>query len=150
MLTPKNGDERAVDMTAYLAERLRAAVKSRLPRARVVVDEKGRTPVRQEVLRHFKEHQQEQGLRKLWSFHSLRHRFCSSLARHGVHVEAIMQLAGHKSIATTMRYIHATFQDRGRRDSQAGGANLPGRFCPRGRARAGVTRRVGGEGAATS
>jgi integrase len=112
VLETKNGDERAVDMTPYLAGRLRAAVKSKLPRARVILDEKGETPSRQEVLRRFKQYQRRQGAQRQWSFHSLRHRFCTMLARHGVHVEAVMQLAGHRSIATTMRYIHATEQDR--------------------------------------
>src|SRR5690606_29013822 len=39
-------------------------------------------------------------------FHSLRHTFCSSLAKRGVKLHEIAKLAGHKSIQTTMRYTH--------------------------------------------
>ena len=36
----------------------------------------------------------------------LRHTFCSLLAMRGATVIAIMELAGHRSIRTTMRYMH--------------------------------------------
>lgn len=38
--------------------------------------------------------------------HILRHEFCSRLADIGIPVQVIQQLAGHKDIKTTMRYIH--------------------------------------------
>lgn len=38
------------------------------------------------------------------TFHDLRHAFCSRLAQRGVEIPTIQRLAGHKSIATTMRY----------------------------------------------
>lgn len=38
--------------------------------------------------------------------HILRHTFCSYLALHGVPLHVIKELAGHKSIQTTMRYAH--------------------------------------------
>jgi integrase len=39
-------------------------------------------------------------------WHDLRHTFCSRLARAEVDVLTIAQLAGHKSLATTKRYVH--------------------------------------------
>ena len=42
--------------------------------------------------------------KKPW--HCLRQTFCSHLAMHGVHAKAIQELAGHKSLTTTMRYMH--------------------------------------------
>ncbi len=42
--------------------------------------------------------------KKPW--HSLRHTFCTELARAGVPVNVIKELAGHKSIETTLRYMH--------------------------------------------
>lgn len=39
-------------------------------------------------------------------WHSLRHTFCTELARAGVPVNVIKELAGHKSIETTLRYMH--------------------------------------------
>jgi len=38
--------------------------------------------------------------------HSMRHSFCSTLANSGAELQDIATLAGHKSIQTTMRYIH--------------------------------------------
>lgn len=40
-------------------------------------------------------------------WHSLRHTFCTELARAGVPVNVIKELAGHKSIETTLRYMHS-------------------------------------------
>ena len=40
------------------------------------------------------------------SFHTLRHAFCSWLAQEGVPLRVIKELAGHKTIQTTMRYAH--------------------------------------------
>jgi site-specific recombinase XerD len=36
----------------------------------------------------------------------LRHTFCSHLAMNGVPVRAIQELAGHRHLSTTMRYMH--------------------------------------------
>jgi len=50
--------------------------------------------------------------RKPW--HCLRHTFCSHLAMRGVPGKSIQELAGHKSLTTTMRYMHlspAALQD---------------------------------------
>jgi len=57
-------------------------------------------------------------------WHALRHAFCTTLAAAGVDVAIIKELAGHKSIETTMRYIHVN--DRQKRDaiSKAFGCNM--------------------------
>ena len=36
----------------------------------------------------------------------LRHTFCSHLAMNGVPVRAIQEVAGHRHLSTTMRYMH--------------------------------------------
>ena len=38
--------------------------------------------------------------------HILRHTFCSHLAMRGAPVRAIQELAGHKNLSTTQRYMH--------------------------------------------
>jgi site-specific recombinase XerD len=38
--------------------------------------------------------------------HVLRHTFCSHLAMRGAPARAIQELAGHRSLRTTMRYMH--------------------------------------------
>lgn len=40
-----------------------------------------------------------------FTFHCLRHGFCSALSDSGKEINQIANLAGHKSIQTTMRYI---------------------------------------------
>jgi site-specific recombinase XerD len=43
-----------------------------------------------------------------WTFHALRHFFCTNLVQRGASVEAIRVLAGHSSVSVTQRYLHAT------------------------------------------
>jgi site-specific recombinase XerD len=44
-------------------------------------------------------------------WHCLRHTFCTELAKAGVPVHVIKRLAGHESIETTLKYMHATERD---------------------------------------
>jgi len=46
------------------------------------------------------------GIKALGRLHILRHTFCSRLAIRGVPPTAIMELAGHRNLKTTMRYMH--------------------------------------------
>jgi integrase len=41
-----------------------------------------------------------------FTFHCLRHGFCSALSDADRGISQIAKLAGHKSLQTTMRYIH--------------------------------------------
>jgi site-specific recombinase XerD len=44
----------------------------------------------------------------LWSPHKLKHTFCSHLAMRGAAPVTLKELAAHKHLATTMRYLHLT------------------------------------------
>jgi site-specific recombinase XerD len=46
------------------------------------------------------------GLEALGHIHVLRHTFCSHLAMAGASPLSVQNLAGHKSLETTMRYMH--------------------------------------------
>ena len=48
---------------------------------------------------------------QIWSFHQLRHSFCSALVRNGVSVEAVPVLAGHENLETTQRNVHPSAAD---------------------------------------
>ena len=109
-LTTKTGQERVVPLVPELEERLRGAVKAKLPKARIVVDENGLTPRRQAVLYRFQKFLKQADVRR-WSFHSLRHHFISELVRRGAGLEAVRVLAGHTKLATTQIYAHATAAD---------------------------------------
>jgi site-specific recombinase XerD len=39
-------------------------------------------------------------------FHDLRHTYASHLAMRGVHIRALQELLGHKSVIMTQRYSH--------------------------------------------
>ncbi len=109
-LTPKSGHERMIPLVPELEERLREAVRSKLPKARVLTDEKGGTPPRQVVLHTFKRFLATAGLKER-SFHSLRHFFITELVRRGAGLEAVRMLAGHSKLEMTQRYAHATSAD---------------------------------------
>ncbi len=109
-LTPKSGHERVVPMVPELEERLREAVRMKLPKARIVVMENGETPGRSYVLTCFKKFLKKAGLKER-SFHSLRHYFITELVRRGAGLEAVRTLAGHSKLDMTQRYAHATADD---------------------------------------
>jgi integrase len=120
VMPPKSGHERVVPLAPELRALLEEAVRLKMPHARVVVSERGETPRRQRVLGAFKRFEQKLGVRE-WSFHSLRHYFCSALIRRGASVEAVRLLAGHSKLDVTQRYVHATADDL-----RAAIARLPG------------------------
>jgi integrase len=109
-LTPKSGHERMIPLVPELEVRLREAVRSKLPKARVIVTHDGTTPRRQRVLYLFKSFLKGAGLRER-SYHSLRHYFITELVRRGAGLEAVRVLAGHSTLAMTERYAHATGDD---------------------------------------
>jgi integrase len=57
-------------------------------------------------------------------WHTLRHSFCSNLARAGVPIPTVSKLMRHHDITTTMRYVHVL--DRDLRDGSDALAKLYG------------------------
>lgn len=110
VLAPKSGHERVVPIANELRPILVEATRHSLPRARLVVNGKGKTPSRQNVLSALVRLQEKHDLPRR-SFHSLRHFFCSLLIRTGANVEVVRLLAGHSDLATTQRYVHAEARD---------------------------------------
>ena len=45
-------------------------------------------------------------------WHCLRHSFCTRLASSGASIHIIKEMAGHKSIETTLRYMHTTEDEK--------------------------------------
>lgn len=114
--SPKSGKSRRVPLTETLRDRLSA---HRSLRGERVICEAGK-PVAAWQLRDWMEraqrlagistgevfHGKRRGERDRGRLHVLRHTFCSHLVMAGVTVTAVQKLAGHASIATTMRYLH--------------------------------------------
>ncbi len=48
------------------------------------------------------------GVTKKFSVHTLRHSYATHLLEQGVNVRVIQRYMGHKSLETTMRYLHLT------------------------------------------
>jgi integrase len=109
-LPPKSGHDRVIPLVPELEQRLREAIRCKLPKARVILDEDGETPRRQVVLHSFKRFLKAKGLKDR-SFHSLRHYFITELVRRGAGLEAVRMLAGHSKLEMTQRYAHATGDD---------------------------------------
>jgi integrase len=109
--SPKSGHEREVPIAEPLRPILAEACKGKLPLARVAVRPDGATPKRQAVLRALVKLQEAHELPR-WSFHSLRHFFCSTLLDLGANLEAVRELAGHSKIEITQRYVHARDEQR--------------------------------------
>lgn len=101
--SPKGGRQRQVPMTRRLAEILRREkhLKGELvwcrPDGGMLTVNMAEYAIQRVC--------QRAGLRKI-GWHVLRHSFCSALAARGAAPKAIQELAGHSSMATTMRYMH--------------------------------------------
>ncbi len=48
------------------------------------------------------------GITKKLSVHTLRHAYATHLLEQGVNIRVIQRYMGHKSLETTMRYLHLT------------------------------------------
>lgn len=102
--SPKSGKGRSVPMTAALRA---AVVAVRHLRSPLVLVQDDGTMLTAKVLRRWmKSAQRLAGLKATGNFHILRHTFCSHLAMRGAPARVIQELAGHRHLATTMRYMH--------------------------------------------
>jgi integrase len=101
---PKSGRGRIVPMTTALAKEL--AAHRHLRSQNVLCLDEGR-PTDENTLQEWIEQATKgAGLPATRSLHILRHTFCSHLAMKGAPAKAIQDLAGHGSLAMTLRYMH--------------------------------------------
>jgi len=100
---PKGGRSRLVPMTARLAEALRT--HRHLRGDRVLAQEDGQPLTQKVVGGHVRRAARLANLAN-GGVHVLRHTFCSHLAMRGAPARAIQELAGHKDLSTTQRYMH--------------------------------------------
>jgi integrase len=101
---PKGGKSRNVTMTVALHDALSKHRHLRGPR--VLYTDEGGELTNKVVRRWLERAQLAAGLEVTGGIHRLRHTFCSILAAEGASPGAIQKLAGHASIATTMKYMH--------------------------------------------
>jgi integrase len=103
---PKGGRGRVVPMTDALAKALSEHRHSR--GSRVLYQDDGTAVTANTLQDWMEEVTGRAGLEPTRSLHILRHTFCSHLAMEGAAPKAIQELAGHRHLSTTMRYMHLT------------------------------------------
>lgn len=101
---PKSGRGRIIPMTEALASDLAAHRHLRGPR--VLCLEDGSATDENTLQDWIEQATKRAGLAPTRSLHILRHTFCSHLAMRGAPAKAIQELAGHQSLAMTLRYMH--------------------------------------------
>lgn len=105
VVAPKGGHMRQVPLTQRLASALRA--HRHLKDKHVLVRAKGGTWTCETFLWQGDRAYRLASLpRPAMPWHALRHTFCSHLAMRGASPKAIQELAGHRHIETTMKYMH--------------------------------------------
>jgi integrase len=100
---PKGGRPRVLPMTKRLAGALKAHQHLRGPR--VLYQDDGES-FSQKVVRNLVLKAARRANLARGTVHILRHTFCSHLAMRGAPARAIQELAGHKDLKTTQRYMH--------------------------------------------
>lgn len=100
---PKGGKSRTIPLTGRLASAL--AAHRHLRGQRVLTTAEGK-PLTQKVVQVLVRNAARRANLALSGVHALRHTFCSHLAMRGAPARAIQELAGHKDLATTLRYMH--------------------------------------------
>ena len=100
---PKGGRPRVVPLTARLAEALRA--HRHLQGSRVLCEEDGRALTQGKVRSLVRRAARLANIANN-GVHILRHTFVSHLAMRGAPARAIQELAGHKDLSTSQRYMH--------------------------------------------
>lgn len=100
---PKGGRPRRLPLTSRLAQALEARRRGKFKL--VICDAEGKSLTRK-VLQHLVRRSARLASLQHEGIHVLRHTFCSHLAMRGAPARAIQELAGHKDLSTTQRYIH--------------------------------------------
>ncbi|HEY8088154.1 MAG TPA: tyrosine-type recombinase/integrase [Polyangiaceae bacterium] len=108
---PKGRDERVVPLAPLLVAILEPALAGRPVKQRVVVGARGATVTENRLGSAWNRLQKRLGLEPRWHYHQLRHFFATALVGGGAHVETVRRLLGHKDLAPTSRYLHATGRD---------------------------------------
>lgn len=101
--TPKGGRPRCVPLTRRLTAALR---EHRHLRGHRVLCQENSQPLTQKIVRGLVARAARKALLVNGGVHTLRHTFCSHLAMRGAPTRAIQELAGHKDLSTSQRYMH--------------------------------------------
>jgi integrase len=118
--SPKSGRGRIVPMTDRLAFVIRKL--GRVKGNFLLIDDGGSRFSTKRVRSLMKRAQRDAGLEATGNVHLLRHSFCTHLAMAGKPPTVIQELAGHKHLTTTMRYMHVV---KGAKEEAIAALNRP-------------------------
>lgn len=105
LLKTKNGSDRAIPLNSVAMAALERQYSISGKFERVFVTEDGKAFIRKAIRRWFDEAVVKAGIRD-FTWHCLRHTFCSRLVMAGVPLKTVQELMGHKTIQMTARYAH--------------------------------------------
>lgn len=105
----KGDQDRYVPLPQRTLSRLRDYWSEHRPALWLFPSPSGRDPIRREAVRTcLKAALAESGIKKAASCHTLRHSYATHLLEAGVNLRAIQALLGHRSLKSTMVYVHLT------------------------------------------
>lgn len=105
LLKTKNGSGRVIPLNSVAVAALERQYEISGQMQRVFVTEDGKPFIRKPIRRWF-EGILDKAQIKDFSWHCLRHTFCSRLVMAGVPLKTVQELMGHKTIQMTARYAH--------------------------------------------
>jgi len=105
LLRTKNGSDRTIPLNSVALQALQRQHVISGKSDRVFVTEDGKPFIRKAIRRWFDEALAKSKIRD-FTWHCLRHTFCSRLVMAGVPLKSVQELMGHKTIQMTARYAH--------------------------------------------
>lgn len=110
----KGNQDRAVPLTVALLAELRDHWRRHRPTEWLFAGPKG-TPLHVgSVQRLFQKLRRQAGIRKPATVHTLRHCYATHLLEAGIDLPTLQRLLGHRSLQTTLRYLHLRTERIGR------------------------------------
>jgi integrase/recombinase XerD len=108
IVNAKQNKDRITVFSEGLVEGLKSLVKGRDPKAHLFQTQNNEMYTKRTVQTVFRRAFDSSGIQKKASCHTLRHSFATALLTNGIDIRSIKDLLGHKSIKTTMIYLHVT------------------------------------------
>jgi len=108
IVNAKQNKDRITVFSESLAAELKSLVQNREGKEFLFLTQSGKPYTKRTVQAVFARAYAGSGIQKHASCHTLRHSFATTLLSNGIDVRAIKDLLGHKSIKTTMIYLHVT------------------------------------------
>jgi site-specific recombinase XerD len=108
IVNAKQNKDRITVFSEALAAELKTIVKDRDGKEFLFLTQSRKPYTKRTVQAIFARAFEGSGIQKRASCHTLRHSFATTLLSNGIDIRSIQDLLGHKSVKTTMIYLHVT------------------------------------------